>query len=157
MKIVAMLLVKLSEAIKICQVGAGASFYRIELLFSGPEMEFLCVNGKLGIPGVRRDNLANSELRGLGSDLAHVLEGIPPFLLGRAVGRSLVETMGPTLLDHRFADSCGLASSLNGGQVEGCAGQGTEWCMRLRRMVAVGVDLGLRFGRRVARCCADCG
>lgn len=76
-------------------------------------MEFLSVNGKVGIPRLRWDDLAYAIVLGFGKDVADVFERIFPFVFGGDVCRRLWNVEGPILSLRWFSTSSGLTSSLD--------------------------------------------
>ena len=119
------------------------SFNRIEFLFPGPKMKFLCsckcllfqgepqnnawkvlmaciylsVDSEIRIPRIWRNNLANAISTSLGPNFLHVLERISPFLLCWAICWRFLNAMRATFLLKRFANRRGLVAPFDRGQV----------------------------------------
>jgi hypothetical protein len=98
---------------------------------------YLSVYRKVGLPGLRGDDLADAVLRGLGGNLLHVLEGVLKFLLGRSVGRGLLQAVRADPLAGLAAGG-GLPPPLDTGHVEGRRVHGTEGERRGGGIVRIG-------------------
>jgi hypothetical protein len=78
---------------------------------------YLSIDCKFGIPGVWRDNLADTILSRLGRNLLHVGERVLPLFWRGPIGGCFLQSMGAHLL-HLLSARRWLSPPLDAGQVE---------------------------------------